>query len=84
MRQSENNSLARVKSLSHEEVNNYFHILDSVFTKNNLLNKPSCIFNVDETGLQLNCLAEEAIAYCIKRLKGLWIVIRNNNCYRML
>lgn len=27
-----------------------------------MLNKPSCIFNVDETGLQLNCRAEEVIA----------------------
>lgn len=62
VRQSENVSLARVKALSREEVGNYFDLLDSVLTQNNLVNKPSCIFNVDESGLQLNCRAEEVIA----------------------
>jgi len=36
-----------------EELDNYFVTLKSVLVENNLLDKPECIYNVDESGVPL-------------------------------
>ena len=44
-------SVSRAKAASQETLNKYFKELSSLLTKHNLRNKPSRIFNVDETGI---------------------------------
>lgn len=54
VRQAEGLSLARAQGLNREEVNKMFKLLLQVLTEHDLLDKPDRIFNVDETGVQLN------------------------------
>ncbi|KAK9675189.1 Tc5 transposase DNA-binding domain [Popillia japonica] len=54
VRTSEGVSLARVQGMNKEEVSNYFNLLQSILEKNGLIDKPSALFNGDETRLQLN------------------------------
>ncbi|CAH1974319.1 unnamed protein product [Acanthoscelides obtectus] len=39
--------------MNREDARRFFELLDEVLTKNGLMEKPSCIFNMDETGVQL-------------------------------
>jgi hypothetical protein len=50
------------KGMNRGEVDQYFRLLRDVLVKNNLIDKPSCIFNMDETGLQLNNDPQEVVA----------------------
>ena len=54
VRKSEGVSLARSEGMNKLEVSNYFDLLEKVLKEYNLFNKPFCIFNMDETGIQLN------------------------------
>lgn len=54
IRQAEGLSVARAKGLSREEVTNFYELLTKVMTDNGLLNKPERIYNMDESGVQLN------------------------------
>lgn len=54
IRQAEGLSVARAKGLSREEVNNFYDLLIKVLTDNDLLDKPERIYNMDESGIQLN------------------------------
>ncbi|CAH1956219.1 unnamed protein product [Acanthoscelides obtectus] len=54
IRKSEGLSLARATGMNRTDVSNFFTLLRDVIIKNNLLNKPDKIFNVDETGIQIN------------------------------
>lgn len=62
VRKAEGVSTARAKGLSREVVANYFNLLQSPLEENDLFGKPECIFNVDETGLQLNNRPGEVLA----------------------
>lgn len=53
VRQAEGLSIERAKGLNRREVANFFELLTSVLTENNLLDKPDRIFNMDETGVQV-------------------------------
>lgn len=54
IRKSEGLSLARAKGMNRTDVNNFFTLLLKILTENQLLDKPGNIFNVDETGIQIN------------------------------
>lgn len=54
IRQAEGLSVARAKGLSREEVNNFHELLTKVLADNDLLDKPERIYNMDESGVQLN------------------------------
>ncbi|KAB0803136.1 hypothetical protein PPYR_00106 [Photinus pyralis] len=54
IRTAEGVSVARSTALNRETVNSYFALLETVLTENQLFDKPGNIFNIDETGLQLN------------------------------
>ncbi|CAK1598568.1 unnamed protein product [Parnassius mnemosyne] len=54
LRKSEGVSLARSTAMNKLEVDAYFELLESILTVDDGVLKPSCIFNMDETGLQLN------------------------------
>lgn len=54
VRQSEGLSLARAKGMCREEVGSFFDLLQETLEKNDLMDKPSCIWNMDESGIQLN------------------------------
>lgn len=54
IRQGEGLSVARAKGLSKEEVNNFYDLLIKVLTDNDLLDKPERVYNMDESGIQLN------------------------------
>lgn len=53
IRQSEGLSLARAQGMNRLEVANFFELLANVLTENNLINRPSNIFNMDEAGIQI-------------------------------
>lgn len=53
IRQSEGLSLARAQGLNRDEVRKFFDLLTSVLIENDLINKPSNIFNMDEMGIQM-------------------------------
>lgn len=48
--------------MSQERVENYFELLRFVLEKFGLFDKPGHIFNMDETGLQLNNVPGKVIA----------------------
>ncbi|KAI4463880.1 hypothetical protein MML48_4g00013259 [Holotrichia oblita] len=54
LRKSEGVSLARSQALNRVEVHAYFQLLEQVLTDSDLMGKANCIFNMDESGLQLN------------------------------
>lgn len=54
VRKAQGISRARTEGMNREEVKNYFNLLTSILTENDLLRKPGCIWNCDEIGLQLN------------------------------
>jgi len=54
VRKAEGVSRHRVLGMNKEIVGNYFDLLGRVLEDNDLLDKPSHIYNMDETGLQLN------------------------------
>lgn len=54
VRQSEGLSLARAQGMNRVDVAAFFALLERTLTENDLLNKPSKIFNMDESGLKLN------------------------------
>lgn len=54
LRKSEGVSLARANAMNKTEVNAYFQLLESVLMQDNEILPPNCVFNMDESGLQLN------------------------------
>ncbi|XP_030749425.1 uncharacterized protein LOC115877412 [Sitophilus oryzae] len=54
VRKAQGLSIARAKGMTQEECVKYFELLGDILRENNLLNVPQKIFNLDETGLQLN------------------------------
>ncbi|XP_018567995.1 tigger transposable element-derived protein 6-like [Anoplophora glabripennis] len=54
VRKAEGVSTARTLGLSKTVVKNYFELLENLMRSNDLFDKPGRVFNVDETGLQLN------------------------------
>ena len=61
IRVAEGVSANRANSLCRDTVTNYFE-LETILQDNQLFDKPSNIFNVDETGLQLNNRPGKVIA----------------------
>lgn len=53
-RKAEGVSLARCQALNREDVDAYYDMLHNILEKYELFDKPSHIFNMDESGLQLN------------------------------
>lgn len=47
-------SLARTNAMNRSEVNDDFQLLEGVLMKDGKMIAPNCVFNMDETGLQLN------------------------------
>lgn len=54
IRKSEGVSLARLTAMNKPEVDAYFNLLESVLMNDGEMLEPSHIFNMDETGVQLN------------------------------
>lgn len=54
LRKSEGVSLQRAKGMTREEVYNFFDLLESLFQEHDFIRHPNNVFNMDETGLQLN------------------------------
>lgn len=62
IRQAEGLSVARAQGLNRDEVNKMFELLLKVMTEHELLDKPDRIYNIDETGVQLNNSTGKVIA----------------------
>lgn len=62
IRKSEGVSIARTMAMNRKEVEEYFSLLENTLEENNLFGKPANIFNIDETGLQLNSRPGEVLA----------------------
>ncbi|XP_031327277.1 tigger transposable element-derived protein 2-like [Photinus pyralis] len=54
IRKSEGLSVARANGMNRKEVGDYFTLLQEICTNNDLFDKPGQIYNVDETGIQIN------------------------------
>jgi hypothetical protein len=54
VRKAEGISLSRAQGMNKEVTSKYFDLLKKTLMENDLMKKPSYIFNSDETGLQLN------------------------------
>lgn len=54
VRKSEGVSLARTRGMSKGIVTAYFELLETILSENDLFTKPGNVYNMDETGLQLN------------------------------
>lgn len=54
IRMAEGVSVYRAKGMNREDVGNYLKQLEKLLTEYNLFNKPGHLFNMDESGLQLN------------------------------
>ncbi|XP_074036718.1 uncharacterized protein [Leptinotarsa decemlineata] len=54
IRKSEGVSLARCQAMNKQEVRDYFALVEKTLLDKNILNSPAQIYNMDETGLQLN------------------------------
>ncbi|CAH2010540.1 unnamed protein product [Acanthoscelides obtectus] len=54
IRKAQGMSTARAQGMNKEECDHYFDLLGNLLTENNLISAPRKIFNVDETGVQLN------------------------------
>lgn len=54
LRKSEGVSYARSQGMNRAEVTAYFEMLERVLSDNGIINKPGHIYNMDESGLQLN------------------------------
>ena len=62
IRKAEGVSMSRAEGMNKEEVLKYFELLTKILTENELLDKPLNIFNMDETGLQLNNVPGKVVA----------------------
>lgn len=62
VRKAEGVSLARTAAMNRAEIEDYFKLLQSVMEENQLFDKPANIFNMDETGLQLNNRPNDVLA----------------------
>ncbi|XP_071562383.1 uncharacterized protein [Temnothorax nylanderi] len=54
IRKPRKTSNASANAMNKQDIDNYFHLLKQCLNDNNLMNKPSRIYNMDETDLQLN------------------------------
>nr|CAH7719104.1 unnamed protein product [Callosobruchus chinensis] len=54
LRKAQNLNPARAQKLNKAVVADYFHKLKKILEDNDLLNRPECIYNIDEKGCQLN------------------------------
>lgn len=54
VRKARGTSNARASAMNKQEIKNYFHLLEQFLNDKNVMNIPSNIYNMDETGLQLN------------------------------
>lgn len=61
-RKSEGLSLARAYGVNREDVNDFFTLLAQVYEDNDLGHHPDQIFNMDETGIQINNKPGKVIA----------------------
>lgn len=62
VRKSEGVSLARTNAMNRNEIDQYFTLLEATMEEHDLFEKPANIFNIDETGLQLNSRPGEVLA----------------------
>jgi len=62
IRKAEALSRNRSVGMDREVVAKYFELLSSILEEHQLLGKPACLYNMDETGLQLNNRPGEVIA----------------------
>lgn len=62
VRKSEGVSIARATAMNRNEVGDYFDLLEATMEQYSLFDKPANIFNIDETGLQLNSRPGEVLA----------------------
>jgi hypothetical protein len=62
VRKTEGISVARIQGMNREDVYKYFYLLTTTLNEHGLIGKPANIYNVDETGLQLNNKVDKAVA----------------------
>lgn len=55
-------AISSARDMCREEVDRYFKLLSKICEENNFLDQPSKIYNVDETGLQLNSNSVKIVA----------------------
>ena len=54
LRQGDNCAQIRMNAINYDTINQYFDLLENTLTEHNLLQHPSQIYNVDESGIPLD------------------------------
>ena len=67
IRKAEGISIAPGMRMCREEVNVFFKLLQTVYQEIGIVNHPAKIYNIDESGLQLNNTAQKVIAAIVAR-----------------
>jgi len=62
LRRGDNTASVRIDAVNEVIMSNYFDLLEDTLKKNNLLNSPSQIYNIDEAGAQLDPKAPYLVA----------------------
>ena len=62
LRQGESLAYKRAIATNRDVINKYFDLLEETISKNNLRDRPSCIFNCDESGMPLDFRPGKRIA----------------------
>jgi hypothetical protein len=62
LRKAEGISVARAQDMNREDVYKYFDVLTTTLSEHGLIGKPANIYNIDETGLQLNNKVDKGVA----------------------
>lgn len=62
IRKAEGISIARGLGMCREEVTHYFKLLLKIYQETDVLTVPAKIFNMDESGLQLNNVPQTVLA----------------------
>ena len=77
LRRGDNCAQIRMNAINYDTINQYFDLLESTLTEHNLLQHPSQIYNVDESGIPLDPMSPNIVSkrgvkkvrYCSARNK---------------
>ena len=62
LRTLESTSVLRHQAMTKDRINKFFSTLNEVYSNHQLLDKPACIWNMDETGVTLSHRPGKVIA----------------------
>ena len=62
LRKGDSTAYLRMDAVNEETLKQYYDLLEDTLKENNLMSSPSCVYNVDETGMPLDPKAPKVVA----------------------